>query len=194
MGGGVGAPEQSSSRAKKGKKRKTKRMGFSLDMTPMVDVAFLLLTFFMLTTTFSKPNTMEINLPSQEMKDVEVAASNIFTLRMTEGNKAYWNIGFEPPIPFELYETGGDKPTISKKFKELIMGEKEKVRARVNDDVMVVVLKFDKTAKYRNMVDIIDELNLMKVNRFSLAPFTDADREEIQKLGAATPAPVANPQ
>jgi biopolymer transport protein ExbD len=184
MGGGVGSPEQSGSRAKKGKKRKSKRMGFALDMTPMVDVAFLLLTFFMLTTTFSKPNTMEINLPSTEMKDVDVAASNIFTLRMTEGDKAFWNIGFEPPIPFEVYDKSGAKPTISKTFKEILMREKEKIRARVNEDVMVVVMKFDKKAKYRNMVDVIDELNLMKLNRFSLAPFTDQDKADIEKLGA----------
>ena len=56
---------------KKGRRR-SKRIGLHLDMTPMVDVAFLLLTFFMLTTTFSKSNTMEINIPP-ERAEVKVA-------------------------------------------------------------------------------------------------------------------------
>ena len=51
---------QSGPRSAKKGRRHSKRIGFHLDMTPMVDVAFLLLTFFMLTTTFSKSNTMEI--------------------------------------------------------------------------------------------------------------------------------------
>jgi biopolymer transport protein ExbD len=60
---------------KKGRKL-SKRIGFHLDMTPMVDVAFLLLTFFMLTTTFSKSNTMEINMPPDKV-EVKVAESNV---------------------------------------------------------------------------------------------------------------------
>ncbi len=181
MGGGVAAPESQSSR-KKGKKKKTKRVGFSLDMTPMVDVAFLLLTFFMLTTTFSKPNTMEVNLPSKDMSEVKVAESNVLTIRVTEGDKAYWNIGFDEPKPFELYDKSGSRPTISPAFRELLQTESEKIRQRVGEDVMAIVLKFDKKAQYRNLVDVLDELNILKYKRFSIADFTEQDREEIEKV------------
>ena len=66
-----------------------KRIGFKLDMTPMVDVAFLLLTFFMLTTTFSKSNTMEINLPP-ETGEVSIAERNVMTFRVPGDGHAYW--------------------------------------------------------------------------------------------------------
>ncbi|RNA64455.1 biopolymer transporter ExbD, partial [Prosthecochloris sp. ZM_2] len=56
----VDSPDRKSGRRGK---RERKRLGFHIDMTPMVDVAFLLLTFFMLTTTFGLQNTMEINIP-----------------------------------------------------------------------------------------------------------------------------------
>jgi biopolymer transport protein ExbD len=78
---------QSRSAGKAAKKHKKKRrLAVRIDMTPMVDVAFLLLTFFMLTTVFSKPQTMEINLPPEETT-VEVAESNLLTLRiLANGN------------------------------------------------------------------------------------------------------------
>jgi biopolymer transport protein ExbD len=192
MGGGVAAPESQSSR-KKGKKKKTKRIGFTLDMTPMVDVAFLLLTFFMLTTTFAKPNTMEVNLPSKDMTEVKVAESNVLTIRVTEGDKAYWNIAFDEPKPFELYDRSGEKPTISNAFRELLKAESEKIRQRVGEDVMAIVLKFDKKAQYRNLVDVLDELNILRYKRFSIADYTEHDAEEIKKVSGAQPATSTQP-
>ncbi len=192
MGGGVAAPESQSSR-KKGKKKKTKRVGFTLDMTPMVDVAFLLLTFFMLTTTFAKPNTMEVNLPSKDMTEVKVAESNVLTIRVTEGDKAYWNIAFDEPKPFELYDRSGEKPTISNAFRELLKTESEKIRQRVGEDVMAIVLKFDKKAQYRNLVDVLDELNILRYKRFSIADYTENDAEEIKKVSGAQPATSTKP-
>jgi len=203
MGGGVAAPESQSSR-KKGKKKKTKRIGFTLDMTPMVDVAFLLLTFFMLTTTFAKPNTMEVNLPSKDMTEVKVAESNVLTIRVTEGDKAYWNIAFDEPKPFELYDRSGEKPTISNAFRELLKTESEKIRQRVGEDVMAIVLKFDKKAQYRNLVDVgrvverfggqvLDELNILRYKRFSIADYTEQDAEEIKKVSGTQPAKPTQP-
>ncbi len=190
----VGAPEPKK-KGKKGKKA-PKRVGFSLDMTPMVDVAFLLLTFFMLTTTFSKPKTMEINLPAEKNEEtkVEVAESNVLTVRIMEGDKAYWNIGFKPPEAIELYdESSGGKPSISDKFRKMLREKREQIRQEVGEDVMVLVLKLDKKARYRNLVDIIDELNIANppIKRFSIADFTEADGEEIAQMlaGGAQPEP-----
>ncbi len=180
----VGSPEPKQS--KKGKKVR-KRLGFRLDMTPMVDVAFLLLTFFMLTTTFSKPKTMEINLPAEknDQTQVEVAESNVLTVRIMEGDKAYWNIGFKPPEAIELYDTDGDaKLSISDKFRRMLRENRERIRQEVGEDVMVLVLKLDKKARYRNLVDVIDELNISNppIKRFSIADFTEADGEEIAQM------------
>lgn len=193
----VGSPAPGKS--KKGKKRKSKRVGFSLDMTPMVDVAFLLLTFFMLTTTFSKPKTMEINLPAEKnANEVKIAESNVLTVRIMEGDKAYWNIGFEQPKAITLYEQdGGSKPAINNEFRKMLSDNRERIRQEVREDVMVLVLKLDKKAKYKNLVDIIDELNVSNppIKRFSIADFTDADRDEINlMLAGGAPQPEPEPQ
>jgi len=87
--------KQSRGKQKHSKKKK-RRIGVRIDMTPMVDIAFLLLTFFMLTTTMNKPQAMEINLPPGEAK-VDVPSSNLLTLRVSENGSIYWNIGTDKP-------------------------------------------------------------------------------------------------
>src|SRR5512137_3085720 len=85
----------SKSHGKGAKKHKSKkRISVRIDMTPMVDVIMLLLTFFMLTTVFTTPQTMEINIPPENQTQVEVAESSLITLRVIENGTIYYNIGF----------------------------------------------------------------------------------------------------
>lgn len=149
---------------KKKKKHPKRRVGIRIDMTPMVDVAFLLLTFFMLTTTMSKPQTMEINLPPSDTK-VEVAESNLLTLRVNEAGKIFWAIGINKP---ELIE-----------FKDLRQFLSQKVQ---ENPKLITLIKIDRKGKYSMMVDIMDELNLANITRFSLAPMQDVDKKLIEKV------------
>ena len=128
-------------------------------MTPMVDVAFLLLTFFMLTTTMNRPQTMEINLPP-EKTTVEVAQSNLLTLRVKEDGSIYWNIAEEPPQKVEYKDLRG------------MMTQKLQQNPK-----LITLIKVDRKGKYHMMVDIMDELNLSNITRFSLAPMLDADKQ-----------------
>lgn len=162
----AGADVGGEPRAAKGKKKKKRRMSVRIDMTPMVDVAFLLLTFFMLTTVFSKPQTMEINLPPDSDVKVEVAESNLLTLRVTTDGSIYWNLGTE------------DVQKIT--FKELRPLLIERNRANPK---LVTLLKVDREGKYIMMVDLMDELNLANITRFTLAPMLDADKDVIAKAG-----------
>src|SRR2546422_6495200 len=121
--GAVDTPE-SGVKHKKGRRRKPKRIGIKIDMTPMVDVAFLLLIFFMCTTVFRKPQALEINLPPDPNAKVEIAESNVMTLRVvapadsTRGDvRAFWR-GAKEPFPEEdggkvepPFQTGGEKKT-----------------------------------------------------------------------------------
>jgi len=81
----------------KGGKKRAKKMSTKIDMTPMVDLAFLLLTFFMLTTTFNKPQTMEINMPDKNVKDEEeqtkIKASEALTIILGKNDKVYYYKG-----------------------------------------------------------------------------------------------------
>jgi len=159
---------------KKGRRR-SKRIGFHLDMTPMVDVAFLLLTFFMLTTTFSKSNTMEINMPP-EKAEVKVVESNVMTLRIADNVMVYCSIGNEVPRKIPLYDLrDSHQLALSGELRQLL---RQQTAANTK---LVIVVKISEKAKYKHLVDIIDELNLMKIDRFSLDDYTDQDEVEIQR-------------
>ncbi|MEK9137147.1 MAG: biopolymer transporter ExbD [Bacteroidota bacterium] len=161
-GGGGGAPEPRSHGKKK--RKKGRRLGIRIDMTPLVDVAFLLLTFFMLTTSMTRPQTMEINLPPDPEAKVELAESNLLTLRVDENSKIYWAIGIELPEKVE--------------FANL----RDLLREKSANPKLVTLVKVDRKSKYQTMVDIMDELNLANITRFSLAPLADKDKEMIAKV------------
>ncbi len=162
---------QSKGKQKHGGKKKKKRIAVRIDMTPMVDVAFLLLTFFMLTTSMSKPQTMEINLPPAETK-ADVAESNLLTLRISADFRIFWNIGTEKPTTVDGKE---------KKEKLISLGRLLKERNSANPK-LITLIKIDGKAKYIDMVDIMDELNINSITRFSLAPMLDDDKKLIGTL------------
>lgn len=163
-----GGEGQARGHGRGGKKHKKKRIGFRIDMTPMVDVAFLLLTFFMLTTYFTKPQTMELNLPPDEKSQVEVAESNLLTLRVASDGAIFWNVGTEPAHLIEMKEL--------RKFLE----DKNKENPK-----LITLLKVDRDGKYSMMIKLMDEIAIAKVTRFSLAPMNEYDKRQIQKARAS---------
>jgi len=149
---------------KKGKKKKKRRLGIKIDNTPMVDIAFLLLTFFMLTTTMNKPQTMEINIPPSNA-NVEVAQSNLMTIRVKEDGTIYWNIGVDDPQKIDFNTLQGF----------LVQKNQENPK-------LITLIKIDRKGKYTMMVDIMDELNLADITRFSLAPMQEVDKKILAKV------------
>src|SRR5579883_2581371 len=151
---------------KKGKGKKHARLGVRLDMTPMVDVAFLLLTFFMLTTTLLTPQVMEITMPPDSKVPVQIAESNLLTLRIRKDLTVFWNMGSEPPQ--KVAEK--DVPGILKQH------------LQVNPKLSTLI-KIDRDAKYQTLVNMIDALNLTQAQlgqtekRFSLVAMDDKDHE-----------------
>lgn len=160
MAGLSGDAPQTRSHGKK--KKRTKRIGVRIDMTPLVDIAFLLLTFFMLTTTMARPQTMEINLPPDENVKVEIAESNLLTLRLNEKGEVFWNIGMDAPQKMEFEKLRAD------------------IRSRIQTNPKLVTLvKIDPKAKYEVMVNVMDELNQAEMQRFSIARMTEQDQKLI---------------
>ncbi len=161
-GGDVAAPREHKGKGKK--RRKGRRLGTRIDMTPLVDVAFLLLTFFMFTTSMSRPQTMEINLPPDANVKVEVPESSLLTLRINDKGDIFYSFGIEAPKKVE--------------HKDLRAFLREKAAANPK---LIVVVKVDRMGKYDMMVNMIDELNQDGITRFSLAPLLDADKAMIAK-------------
>jgi biopolymer transport protein ExbD len=160
-----GGERESAVKAKKGKKRRKRRLGIRIDMTPMVDIAFLLLTFFMLTSVFRRPQTMEINLPPQDVER-EVKESELLTLRVMSDATVWWCMGVETPRQIEW-----------KNLHDLLMERKRSIPG------LITLVRVDRKAKYTNMVDVMDELNLAALDRFSLASMRDVDVEDVTAAG-----------
>jgi len=171
------APRQ---RKKGGLKRPKRRIGIRIDMTPMVDIAFLLLIFYMVTTVFSMPQAMEVNLPPSQ-NPVPVAESRLLTIRIDKDGNLYWNIARDKPqaVPFDS-------------LKSLLLDQNKK------QPKLVTLVKIEKEAKYFRMVDVIDEIQIVERQiketnkefsyRFSLSPFSEYDQRVMADLkGGAAP-------
>jgi biopolymer transport protein ExbD len=154
----------------RGKKGGKKRMGVHMDMTPMVDVAFLLLTFFMLSTTLTTPQVMEISLPPDSKIKIEMSEKNLLTLRVKE-DAIFWNIGNEPP---KKIQPAGLKNILLSNLK--------------SNPKLATLIKIDRNAKYQRLVDLIDELNLTQLalgqteKRFSILTMDATDHTAIAAL------------
>jgi biopolymer transport protein ExbD len=161
---------------KKGGKVRVKKSSTKIDMTPMVDLAFLLLTFFILTTTFNKPKTMEVNMPDKvldEKEQTKVNEKDILNVVLGENNKVYWWIGLTPPVT----TTGYGKNGIRKVLLE---------QNRANPKMMVLIKPEDKS-KYENMVDILDEMDITATKRFAIVDYSPDDKTIIAE-GTGTTA------
>ena len=165
----------------KGGKVRAKKQSTKIDMTPMVDLAFLLLTFFMLTTTFSKPQTMEIVMPDKkeipEEEQTKVKRSLAMTIVLAEDDKVYYYYGSDiAESPPELQVTNFSKDGIRKVLID---------RVRQVPKTFVLIKAQDK-AKYKNMVDILDEMNITNVETYAIVDYTPEDEEFMKQALAAT--------
>lgn len=199
---------------KKGGKPKGKKMSTRVDFTPMVDLGFLLITFFMLTTSMSKPKTMEINMPVKQVDEIDkqkVKASQAITVLLAAGDTiVYYYINEttgEPETPvITNYSAGGIRATLLNKNRELLNKannnnydsipilkemyklnqiQEDEMKRRIagikaNKDALIVVIKADDKAKYRNLVDILDEMLICNIGRYAIVDITPVEQELIK--------------
>ena len=143
---------------------KKKRVGVRIDMTPMVDVAFLLLIFFMVTTVFRRPLAMEVNMPEADAK-VEVPESNVLTVFVNEDESLFAKMGKGDIEPIAWEDL---PPTFT-------------ANAEANPNLIILV-KIHRDARYEPMVDMMDLLEDAHMERFSLIPMKENDVESLEGL------------
>src|SRR5215203_2215650 len=175
--------------------KKAKKLSTRVDMTPMVDLGFLLITFFIFTTTMSTPAMMKLYMPKDEKdpKDLtEIKESGALTIMLGKGNGIYF---YEGQIKadgsnFQSSTYKDIRDEIIKKKKEVIAahyhtpaceplqktaqdkGDSDWKNACKDKD-FVVVIKPNKESTYKNAVDILDEMTINRVQRFALIDITD---------------------
>ena len=168
---------------KKGGKVRSKKSNSKVDLTAMVDLAFLLITFFMLTTTLSKPQSMPLGLPDKDEdpsknKDIKVDENRTLTVLLGDNDKMVYYMGLlATPIagPKDIsYGKEGIR-------KELLKRKKSVVEYTGNKDTgLIVIIKPSKKSNYRNLVDILDEMAIVGVPTNAIV--NDFSPEELKLL------------
>ncbi|MFI5136046.1 MAG: ExbD/TolR family protein [Chitinophagales bacterium] len=167
----------------RGKKRggvRAKKMSTRIDMTPMVDLGFLLVTFFILTTTMTKPKAMQVVMPDKDVKDTtqmsKIRASEAMTILLGANDKVYYYYG------------ENDNPQIQttdyKKIRDTLIAHNNSVlnleTANGWDKKGVIVLiKPTNDSKYENLVDMLDEMKITDIKSYAIV---DVAPEELAML------------
>lgn len=198
-------------KGKKGGKRRPKKHSTRIDMTPMVDLMCLLITFFMLTTAFSKPKVMVITMPDKEQKNdppqnqSQISAFRTLNIMLTDKDKIVYYIGSDKhplsPVTVTDFSKDGIRKVLLEKNKDLFTkifeyrdkritgklvvadttAENEIKKMKREDKVgPIVLIKADKTAKYKNIVNIIDEMAICNVASYAVVDISPTELEMIQ--------------
>ncbi|TAM94099.1 MAG: biopolymer transporter ExbD [Chitinophagaceae bacterium] len=173
---------------------KSKKKSTHVDMTPMCDVAFLLIFFFMITTTIQRQKTMKLYLPhdvkNQDQQN-KVKESQALTIVMAKDNNLYYYFGIgtdaakDPAnsvikTTYALKDGIGD--VIAKKWRSVIQNSG-------GQDSMVVIIKPTKGSTYENTVSILDDMNIYEVKKYALVPASDNDVKMVNDKRAAAGLP-----
>ena len=143
-------------------KRQLKRSSTKPDMTPMVDLGFLLITFFMFTTTFSNPNMMKLTMPEKGEGNSVVSTENSITIILGKNDKIYWHQKDHKELSsLDLIETNFTSNGIRKQILEKYSESK-------NPENFTVIIKPSDDANFKNTVDILDEMEITNMRRFAL--------------------------
>ncbi|MGA1378677.1 MAG: ExbD/TolR family protein [Chitinophagaceae bacterium] len=182
--------------------KKAKKLSTRVDMTPMVDLGFLLITFFVFTATMSSPTTLDLNMPKDIKKQdeqTEVKESSVLTIMLGKGDQVYY---YEGKLVVDA--TGNNfKQTTFKGIRDIIVNKKKEVMDRYYqrpdpaceakakaegkpisncaDKDFVVIIKPSDDATYRNTVDILDEMTINQVRTYAMVKIADVEYELIKK-------------
>lgn len=193
-----------------GGKGKQKKMMIRVDFTPMVDMNMLLITFFMLCTSLSKPQTMEISMPSNDKSITEedqtkVKASRAITLILGGDDRVFYYTG-EPnyedytSLKETTYEADGLRAMLMGRNAEIVAKIKalkaEKLEKKFSDEeynkraikikdvntAPVVMIKATDDATYENLVDALDEMQICSISKYAIVDITEGDEFLLDNL------------
>jgi biopolymer transport protein ExbD len=170
-----------------GKKVRSKKSNPGVDLTAMVDLAFLLITFFMLTTTLSKPQSMPLAMPDKDPdKEVEndptkIPEDRMMTILIGKDNKLMWYMGkFETPR-MPPTEAAFGKNGIRKDILKNTAYAKQ--FAKKDDEGLIVNIKASDASSYKNLVDILDEMAINHVQLYAIGDITPAEVDLLKQTG-----------
>jgi biopolymer transport protein ExbD len=155
-----------------------------VDLTAMVDLAFLLITFFMLTTTLAKPQAMDLAMPDKEKQDQQeltIADNRTMTILLGANNRLEWYMGLvdKPLTPPQVdnYGRNGIRKALVENAKKVIAATGDPSKG------LIVLIKPSDQSNYRNFVDILDEMKVSNIDRYAIVEISDPDIELLKRDG-----------
>ncbi len=166
--------------------KKAKKLSTRIDMTPLVDLGFLLITFFIFTATMSTPTTMRLIMPKDEKdpeKQTEVKESSALTILLGKDNNVYYYEGQLKPdgSNFSSSTFKEIRDVIQKKRTNVMqLGRSLGYHQDSLDKDLVVVIKPNENATYKNTVDVLDEMTINNIKRFAIVDISPAEKDAIR--------------
>jgi len=169
--------------------KKAKKLSTRVDLTPMVDLGFLLITFFIFTTTMSQPTAMKLLMPKDADKPEDqnkAKESGAFTILLGRDNNVFY------------YEGILDNSNAATNFKSSNFGSGEegiraailRKKASTNEKDLVIVIKPTEECTYKNVVDILDEMSVNVIKRYALVEVSDIETQLVKKSEEGAPGAV----
>ncbi len=185
-----------------GKKGKPKRMSLRVDFTPMVDMNMLLITFFMFCTTLTKPQAMDLTIPTKEKSNPQpnqIPSDKAVTIILGENDKVFYYFGkpdYNNPTTMKVTSYGSnglrkillDRNTLAaNRMKELRSLRQKKQISEIDfktqskliqndDNNMVAIIKPTEGASYENLVDVLDEMHICSIGKYAIVDMADGDK------------------
>jgi len=158
--------------------KKAKKMSTRVDLTPMVDLGFLLITFFVFTTTMSQPTAMRLFLPKDTDKPEDqnkAKESGALTLMLAKDRTVYYYEG--------ILKTDGSnfKSANFQQLRDVILTKKNSTNA----DDLVIVIKPDEDATFKDVVDVLDEMTINAIKRYAMVNIAEPEVMLIKATEAA---------
>jgi len=196
--------QSNESGGKKKKGSKQKKISVHVDFTPMVDMNMLLITFFMLCTSLSKPQTMEISMPSND-KDIteeqqsKVKESQAITMVLAGKDKVYYYLGLPNFADYNSliessYDADGIRKLLLSRNREAVAKinvlKQKKLDLKISEEdykkqvseiktdktTPVVIIKASDDATYKNLIDAFDEMQICNIGKYVIDKFSASDK------------------
>lgn len=187
---------QSAIKPKHGFTKRYNSSAIRIDMTPMVDLGFLLITFFIFTATISQPNTMSLIMPKEDGTITPIAASGALSILIDENDKLYHYEGIAGNSSLNF-----DAATLQS-IRKIIIDKKREVISRYEADAgceasnvanhfdpedcrqkkLMVLIKPTAKANFKNIVNVLDEMTINKINHFAIVPPELGDLQLIESF------------
>ena len=151
--------------------KKSKKQSTRVDLTPMVDLGFLLITFFIFSTTMIQPTSLSLSMPKDVLDpedSMNVPLSGALTLMLGKENLIYYYFKKDP---------ASMQVTSYKQVRDIILKKKKSTSA----DDLFIIIKPGVDATYKNAVDILDEMNINDIPRYAMVNLSEQEHEIIQQ-------------